>query len=558
MSYNNSEVVQCLRQYDMFANSLNLVKTREEKSMIVKQLTKLEEKIIMLTNQAYEEEYNALANKECGLLDEEKNRLTMLIDLINQRLSYIEKRCNNHYVLTGESIDVSDVLGADKLDALESRVRVIDKYMKNTKLEKELNEEVKSLSSKISLASEKIDINKSLNVELENTFKKVLSGAFEKLNLYNLINSKEDIEYAYNEVESSLALAKMNLETAKTSPINVLNDCEKMLDEIMEDYIKYKDQMAILKLMEVYNGGVETYDELLNKRKEINEILKYIKNNDLLNLIQDTVSKQYSTIMMEEQDINTYNDLMLEKERKLEALSEINAENNSDEFQNVLKVLIENERKKQEKILEEQQRIEEEEKKKRLEIERKKQEEILKRQKIIEEARKKEMEKRTKQMLEEQQKSVLQTKQPEEKISFETIKDISNEKPDTVDNVEIDILPQETRENRRLNLDSLKVETGDESEKTDSEPPFFKNRVDIEKELFEEFNNKSNVDSHVEDLSDDVREEKLIDILEEKSVNDNKLPDISIDEYMKNFDESKVKDDTVLNEFEDAFPSIPM
>ena len=26
VSYNNSNVVQCLRQYDMFANSLNLVK----------------------------------------------------------------------------------------------------------------------------------------------------------------------------------------------------------------------------------------------------------------------------------------------------------------------------------------------------------------------------------------------------------------------------------------------------------------------------------------------------------------------------------------------------
>ena len=57
VSYNNSNVVQCLRQYDMFANSLNLVKTRDEKNMIIKQLTKLENKIIDLTNEIYEEEY---------------------------------------------------------------------------------------------------------------------------------------------------------------------------------------------------------------------------------------------------------------------------------------------------------------------------------------------------------------------------------------------------------------------------------------------------------------------------------------------------------------------
>ncbi len=73
ISYNNSDVIQCLRQYEMFANSLNLVKTNEQKDMIIKQLTKLEEKIISLTNEIYEEEYYALANKECALLDDEKN-----------------------------------------------------------------------------------------------------------------------------------------------------------------------------------------------------------------------------------------------------------------------------------------------------------------------------------------------------------------------------------------------------------------------------------------------------------------------------------------------------
>ena len=109
VSYNNSSVVQCLRQYDMFANSLNLVKTRDEKNMIIKQLTKLENKIIDLTNEIYEEEYYALANKECGLIEEEQSRLNMLIELINQRLSYVEKRCNSHYQLTGESIDINDV-----------------------------------------------------------------------------------------------------------------------------------------------------------------------------------------------------------------------------------------------------------------------------------------------------------------------------------------------------------------------------------------------------------------------------------------------------------------
>ena len=545
-TYNNGSVVQCMRQYEMFANSLNLVKNNEEKNMIIKQLTKLEMKIIELTNEVYEEEYYALANKECALLDEEKKRITMLIDLINQRLTYVEKRCNDHYQLTGESIDANDVLGANTLDSLENKVKIIDKYSKNIKLKEELENEVKSLSSKISLASEKIDINEKLNIELETKFKNLIGSAIEKCNYYELLDNREEIEYAYQETEKSLTLAEVNYETAKTSPMNILEDCQAMLEDIKKDYTKYKSKISILKLMEIFNREVNDYDELITKRREINDILKYIKDKDFLDMVLDTVSKQYNTIIMEQQDINTYNDLTLEKDRKMEALTEIESENNSEEFQNMLKVLIENEKKRQEKIMEEQRKIEEEEKKRRLEIERKKQEEILKRQKIIEEARKKEIEKRTRELLEQQQNSVLQGKK-KEMLSFENIKGISNGPVEDVslrDDVmntenkkeENEILKREDFRKKQENLDKIDlVENIEQNE----EVPVVKNKSAIEKELFEEFNEKP------------IERNKL-----EKQ--ENKLPEIDIDQYMKNFNENDVDDvDNIFND-DNIFPSIPL
>lgn len=545
-TYNNGSVVQCMRQYEMFANSLNLVKNNEEKNMIIKQLTKLEMKIIELTNEVYEEEYYALANKECALLDEEKKRITMLIDLINQRLTYVEKRCNDHYQLTGESIDANDVLGANTLDSLENKVKIIDKYSKNIKLKEELENEVKSLSSKISLASEKIGINEKLNIELETKFKNLIGSAIEKCNYYELLDNREEIEYAYQETEKSLTLAEVNYETAKTSPMNILEDCQAMLEDIKKDYTKYKSKISILKLMEIFNREVNDYDELITKRREINDILKYIKDKDFLDMVLDTVSKQYNTIIMEQQDINTYNDLTLEKDRKMEALTEIESENNSEEFQNMLKVLIENEKKRQEKIMEEQRKIEEEEKKRRLEIERKKQEEILKRQKIIEEARKKEIEKRTRELLEQQQNSVLQGKK-KETLSFENIKGISNGPVEDVslrDDVmntenkkeENEILKREDFRKKQENLDKIDlVENIEQNE----EVPVVKNKSAIEKELFEEFNEKT------------IERNK-----EEKQ--ENKLPEIDIDQYMKNFNENDVDDmDNIFND-DNIFPSIPL
>ena len=545
-TYNNGSVVQCMRQYEMFANSLNLVKNNEEKNMIIKQLTKLEMKIIELTNEVYEEEYYALANKECALLDEEKKRITMLIDLINQRLTYVEKRCNDHYQLTGESIDANDVLGANTLDSLENKVKIIDKYSKNIKLKEELENEVKSLSSKISLASEKIGINEKLNIELETKFKNLIGSAIEKCNYYELLDNREEIEYAYQETEKSLTLAEVNYETAKTSPMNILDDCQAMLEDIKKDYTKYKSKISILKLMEIFNREVNDYDELITKRREINDILKYIKDKDFLDMVLDTVSKQYNTIIMEQQDINTYNDLTIEKDRKMEALTEIESENNSEEFQSMLKVLIENEKKRQEKIMEEQRKIEEEEKKRRLEIERKKQEEILKRQKIIEEARKKEIEKRTRELLEQQQNSVLQGKK-KETLSFENIKGISNGPVEDVslrDDVmntenkkeENEILKREGFRKKQENLDKIDlVENIEQNE----EVPVVKNKSAIEKELFEEFNEKP------------IEKNKV-----EKQ--ENKLPEIDIDQYMKNFNENDVDDvDNIFND-DNIFPSIPL
>lgn len=546
-NYNSGNVVQYLRQYEMFSNSLNLVKGREEKDMIIKQLTKLEYKIIEATNETYEEEYYALANRECGLLDEEKKRVTMLIDLINQRLSYIEKRCNDHYQLTGETLNVQDIVGANTLDTLESRVRIIDKYTKNIKLQEELKEEVKNLSSKISLASKRIDINKSLNIELESKFKELLTDAFEKNGLYDLLDAKDEIEFAYYETEKSLTLAELNLEAAKTSPLNVLNDCETILEEVKDDYIKYKDKLSLLRLMEVFNRDVDSYEELLKKRKEVNDLFKYIKNKDFVNMVIDTVSKQYNTILMEQQDINTLEDLTIEKERKLEALSEIDEENNSEEFQGVLRVLIENEKKRQERILEEKKKIEEEERKKKLEIEKRRQEEILKRQKIIEEARKKEIEKRTRIMLEQQQNSVLQAGKKKD-FSFETIKASTK-------NNEIE-KPLEEENKLELRMDrKIDKPVVEETVKEKEEPVILKDKIEIEKELFDEFKNQ---DKTVKPKNiDELLNNKVLEEHDEP-IREKKLPDISIDEYMKNFDAKKIEDNNEFFGSNDVFPSIPM
>ena len=243
---------------------------------------------------------------------------------------------------------------------------------------------------------------------------------------------------------------------------------------------------------------------------------------------------------------------MIEFEKPNIECLEINEENNSERFRNVLEELIKNEEAKQARILEEKRKLEEEENKKRLEIERKKREEVLKRQKIIEDARKKEIEKRTKLMLEQQQNSILQTNKketfkdiPKREVSFESIKDdIANEEVPFVKE-EVDTRHEEVLNNVVLEENSTPFD----------ENIIFKNKIDIEKELFDEFN--GTIQYSVNFDEDTVTHEN---VKEETKEEESKFPDMSIDEYMRNFDENNIGEQEVGSLFndDDMFPSIPM
>ena len=85
------------------------------------------------------------------------------------------------------------------------------------------------------------------------------------------------------------------------------------------------------------------------------------------------------------------------------------------------------------------------------------------------------MEKRTKEMLEQQQKSFIQPKKEEEKQKIE---------------VSSPIIQEEINEPLEDNLPKRFKE--EPVEEQPEEFPLFKNKVDIEKELFEEFNEEKN------------------------------------------------------------------
>lgn len=400
IEYANESTVKFLKQYDMLSKSLNFTTDSDQRQEISYQMTRIIQNILDSTNTIYEKKYKKIVNRSTFLMNEEKNRLLELINLINERKTFINNQISNNQELTGITFDYPKVLGEDELDNYKNQVRNIEKYKNNIRMNSILKDELEELEKNIKKANEKIKNNVYLNKQLEDRMIRLLDKSLNKLGLYELQERSKEIDLAYTELGYSLEKAKENAKIARRECTSeIILECDNMLSSITLEYERYKEKKLILRLIEIYRNKVNNYEELLAKREEINNILAGIVSSELYLEVGSELNKEYATIKLEKQDLTTLRSLLVEKENKERTLKQITKENESQELRGMLATLLENEKKYQEKLKLEKKRKEEEARRRRLEEEKRKQIEMIKRQKVLEEERKKEIEERTKQLL---------------------------------------------------------------------------------------------------------------------------------------------------------------
>ena len=391
MNYTSREVVRRLKQYDMFLNSLRLTDDEIQKERICDQLDKIEKQILLDTNTEYEEEYLMLLSKKTKFIEEEKTRLRNIISLINDRKEYLNKRKNEHKKVTGSLVEVTSFLGEDKLNTYEKRLDILEKYEENKVKQEKLIKEMKILDVKISEASRNVKANTRLNESLEKKMINLVQTSLEKQGLYKLVDKKDEILRKHAEFKYALALAKDNLKSAnELSDSDYIMECNSMLNDISVLYNRYNEDVNIINLINVFDKKASSYDELLEKRTSIDNILKNIGNTELYKLINTELSKQFNTIKLEGNDIKNYEYLKNEREKRNKLLYDIDEENNSKEFKNVLEELVKNENRQKEEQVKKARHEEQVERQKKIAEEQKIEAARVRRQKLIEEARLKE------------------------------------------------------------------------------------------------------------------------------------------------------------------------
>lgn len=553
LEYTSREVVQAQKQYDMLLASLEYCDESDKEDIYI-ELNKIEENILNATNDIYEEFYNKLASKVSTFIDEEKERLTNIISLIEDRIKYLDDRKAKHKKVTNIIVEEPRILGQEKLDDYKKRIKIIDKYKQNIKLKQELKKEISVLEEKEKVCLSKLKANDKINIELEEKMQEVLSKSFNAMDLYALLERTDEVELAYKELSFAKEKAMENVESARKSSNNeLIIECQNMLESISIEYNKYFEKKMLLELLNIYDNKVDNYDELLAKREKMHDIFMNIEDSDFYKLVSSEMNKQYNTIKIEEQDVKTYREIISDLEERKQRIEEIEFENSSDEFKSILEELIKNEKARQEQIIQEQRRREYEERQRQLILENKRQEEIKRRQILIDEARRKEEQRKQEEKRQEELKRIEIEKQKElERQRREVLEPV--EENTIISNQEHKEIPVSTIESKSKTVyipkevvfDEEKNENTEIKEETTNRDSLFESIYDemkkkLDSEKTESNNKTTNYDEKViDDIFKDVKPEKTF----EEKKNDFSIPVIKNDNLVA----KKVKDEIIDKE----------
>mgnify|MGYP001625251241 CR=1 FL=1 len=525
LEYTSREVIQAQKQYDMLLASLEYCNELDKNDVYI-ELNKIEKKILDSTNEIYEEAYNKLSSKTSTLIDEEKEKLSNLIKLVEDRIKYLNNRKEKHHKITDTVVEQPRVLGELELNDYKRKLGIINKYKQNIKLKKELKREVTILEEKEKVCSLKLKSNEKINSELEEKMQDILVKSFKAMDLYSLLERKEEIELAYKELSFAKEKAIENMELArKNSNSALITECKKMLDSITAEYNKYFEKKMLLELLNIYDDKVEQYDELIAKREKMQDIFRNIENSDFYKLVYFDMNKQYNTIKIEEQDYKMYHEIISDLKARKEKIDKIDAENDSQEFKGILDELIKNEKIRQEQLLQEQRKREYEERQRRLILENKRQEELKRRQKLIEEEKERE---------EKRKQEELALKEKEQQRKREE---------------QIDSILEESEINTKED-NNISVSTIESKSKTIHVPKeivFDDEKIEAKEENIEENKIESNTNrnSLFESIYDEMKKRMEI----EKEENNSKHQDA---------EETKYYSDSVVNKDKNDFSAIPV
>ena len=346
----NDDILE--KKFKILRTSIMLgnIKNREE------MLHTYEETARSVDNIRQAEYEELLAGKEytTTTLEEEEERLKDLISFIEKRINDRNEFVDDYIKITNNFLDnLPKIPKEEELDDYRIRLANIEEYLNNSKEIEELNIKLKKLRDNLeekyeSKASNEI-INSKLEDELIDEFNKYITRDeyYSSLNYMDIDTELIKIESSLNDKKEVMNTFISSYEALKNAGISGAEREEYLsyVNDARNDYYQELEKKYILNIYKLVLDKKNNYDELYQKRENIDNILndrlnkRYeleITNRDELDYFTKLCNEQFSVIKSQKINIENIDKLILEISECENRLDELDQANNRDEIVNLL------------------------------------------------------------------------------------------------------------------------------------------------------------------------------------------------------------------------------
>ena len=297
-----------------------------------------------------------LAGKEytTTTLEEEEERLKDLISFIEKRINDRNEFVDDYIKITDNFLDnLPKIPKEEELDDYRIRLANIEEYLNNSKEIEELNIKLKKLRDNLeekyeSKASNEI-INSKLEDELIDEFNKYITRDeyYSSLNYMDIDTELIKIESSLNDKKEVMNTFISSYEALKNAGISGAEREEYLsyVNDARNDYYQELEKKYILNIYKLVLDKKNNYDELYQKRENIDNILEdrlnkryklEITSRDELDYFTKLCNEQFSVIKSQKINIENIDKLILEISECENRLDELDQANNRDEIVNLL------------------------------------------------------------------------------------------------------------------------------------------------------------------------------------------------------------------------------
>lgn len=287
-------------------------------------------------------------------LEEEEERLKDLITFIEKRINDRNEFVDDYIKITNNFLDnLPKISKEEELDDYRIRLANIEEYLNNSKEIEELNIKLKNLRDRLeekyeSKASNEI-INSKLEDELIDEFNKYITRDeyYSSLNYMDIDTELIKIESSLNDKKEVMNTFISSYEALNNAGISGAEREEYLsyVNDARNDYYQELEKKYILNIYKLVLDKKNNYDELYQKRENIDNILndrlnkRYeleITSRDELDYFTKLCNEQFSVIKSQKINIENIDKLILEISECENRLDELDQANNRDEIVNLL------------------------------------------------------------------------------------------------------------------------------------------------------------------------------------------------------------------------------